>query len=334
MTETGAEAQISASAPGKLLLCGEYAVLSGAAAICMAVDRRATVTITAGETDHHTVTSPGITNVTGRFRSRDGVCEWLAGESEFSLVDAVWRTAGVDSDEPLAIVLDTSAFLDQQSGVKIGVGSSAALTVALAGALCTATPAGADPTSIAIAAHRRFQEGLGSGADVACCASGGLIEYRMTGAAVHALAWPDGLVHTLLWSGVASSTGAKLRRLEQLDVGPSRAALADAAERTLRAWRAGAVDDILHACREFTQTLQAFSVDHALGIFDAGHAELAAAAAGAGLVYKPCGAGGGDVGLVLGDDAAAVAGFTRVAEAQGFCRLNLHVDPHGLQVVR
>ena len=37
--------RVTASAPGKVVLSGEYAVLSGAPAICMAVNRRATVTI-------------------------------------------------------------------------------------------------------------------------------------------------------------------------------------------------------------------------------------------------------------------------------------------------
>ena len=37
--------RIRASAPGKIVLSGEYAVLDGAPAICAAVDRRAAVTI-------------------------------------------------------------------------------------------------------------------------------------------------------------------------------------------------------------------------------------------------------------------------------------------------
>ncbi len=47
MTEPRQQQRITASAPGKLVLSGEYAVLDGAPAICMAVDRRARVTISA-----------------------------------------------------------------------------------------------------------------------------------------------------------------------------------------------------------------------------------------------------------------------------------------------
>ena len=45
-----------ASAPGKFVLSGEYAVLDGAPAICVAVDRRAVVTIETHGGDHSIVT--------------------------------------------------------------------------------------------------------------------------------------------------------------------------------------------------------------------------------------------------------------------------------------
>ncbi|MDH3305214.1 MAG: hypothetical protein OEM92_08415, partial [Gammaproteobacteria bacterium] len=62
-----------ASAPGKLVLCGEYAVLDGAPAVCMAVDRRATVTVTDADGRWHRVSAPGYASTEGRFRA-DGKC--------------------------------------------------------------------------------------------------------------------------------------------------------------------------------------------------------------------------------------------------------------------
>jgi phosphomevalonate kinase len=69
-----------------------------------------------------------------------------------------------------------------------------------------------------------------------------------------------------------------------------------------------------------------------LGIFDAGHAELVTAAEAAGLVYKPCGAGGGDVGILLGDDAAAVDSFIVSQLPEDCCRLNMQIDMQGVLV--
>ena len=55
--------------------------------------------------------------------------------------------------------------------------------------------------------------------------------------------------------------------------------------------------------------LRQFSIDHDLGIFDAGHDQLTDAAMVDGLVYKPAGAGGGDVGMLFGRDEADLDAF-------------------------
>ena len=80
--------------------------------------------------------------------------------------------------------------------------------------------------------------------------------------------------------------------------------------------------------------LRQFSIDHDLGIFDAGHDELADLAASVDLVYKPCGAGGGDIGIVMtgerGDDNRELDQFCNKAEAGGFQLLSLLPDPSGI----
>jgi len=88
---------IMASAPGKVVLSGEYAVLDGAPAVCMAVDRRARVFVTDHDEDHHVVTALGYAESAGRFKSSNGALEWLAGGEEFKLVEDLWRTAGIDA---------------------------------------------------------------------------------------------------------------------------------------------------------------------------------------------------------------------------------------------
>ncbi len=328
------EQYVQASAPGKLVLAGEYAVLDGAPALCMAVDRRAVVSIAPGDGDHHTVTAPGHTDVAGAFRGTRGDCEWHAGADAYGLVEQVWRAAEPVTMAPLAIKLDTRQFSDPHSGVKLGIGSSAALTVALAAALSEVAETSADARSVAYAAHRQLQGGLGSGVDVACCSAGGLIEYRLAGAAVQPRSWPDGLHYALLWSGVSASTSARLRRLESGAASASRATLAAAAQRVAAAWGDADAAQILEEYRAYVATLQAFSIDHELGIFDAGHAETRASAAAAGLVYKPCGAGGGDMGIVLGADPAAIEAFVGSALPAEFQVMNMTIDPGGVRVER
>jgi phosphomevalonate kinase len=98
------------------------------------------------------------------------------------------------------------------------------------------------------------------------------------------------------------------------------------------AWGGGNAQEILIEYRDYIQVLQEFSDDHELGIFDAGHADMVAAAAAADLVYKPCGAGGGDIGIVLASDTESIAEFVDSAIERNFRHLAVNVDPLGVQV--
>lgn len=301
----------AASAPGKVVLSGEYAVLDGAPALAMAVDCRAHVVIETHSGNDHIVETAG-----------------SVAPGDFSLFDAVCHATGRD-DGPLRARLDTRSFVDPETGVKLGTGSSAALAVALTHALLPDSTDRTEVFDVARRAHREFQEGRGSGIDVATSWAGGVLRYSMTDSAPVALTWPDGLDYALLWSGVSASTNERVDRLERSESAPSRAALADAAASVVSAWEAGSPAAIVDVLRDYVKVLERFNVDHGLGIFEAGHAELAQAAPEQ-LVYKPCGAGGGDIGIVIGIDGDAVDSFARAAGDHGFRRLDLRIDNRGV----
>lgn len=294
---------IIASAPGKVILCGEYAVLGGAPAICVAVDKRATVRVARSDSDWHRVVAPGFSTTEGRFVTTNGTLEWLQGGSEYGLVDAVIVAAGIVPDAAVSIELDTREFVDRDSGMKMGIGSSAALTVALLAALRESD----DVYDDALEAHCRFQKGVGSGADIATAVHGGLIEFRGNTKAVTKLDWPDGLACRFIFSGVAADTRDKIATLNGSERRESWPQLQRSATRLAAAWRSA--DAVLNEYPAYIANLRKFSVDHGLGIFDAGHDRLALRAADAGLVYKPCGAGGGDVGVLLGRSEQALDEF-------------------------
>lgn len=334
MNEDGRKVLITASAPGKVVLSGEYAVLDGAPAICMAVDRRARVTIASIDEAHHCVSAPGFSDAVGKFSVENGEFLWLGDGDDFGLVEAVLCTASATIPGSLSIVLDTREFMDAPTNMKFGIGSSAALTVALSAALCEVATTHSDASDIAFAAHRKLQRGLGSGVDIACSSFGGLIEYSMDGGCGSPLAWPEGLVFGLLWSGAPTDTGARLEHFQQSEARPSRAALSAAAKRIANVWRDGPAQSILDEYKAYIATLRDFSIDHELGVFDAGHAELVDVASAAGLAYKPCGAGGGDIGIVLADNKSDIASFLERATQANFQALYMSLDEHGVQVDR
>ncbi len=326
--------RITASAPGKVVLSGEYAVLNGAPAVCMAVDRRAVVTIEETTDDHHVVVAPGHVDDPRRFQVRGGVFGWIDASDEFELLEQVWRASGVRRQGGLALRLETSAFLDPEHGRKIGIGSSAALSVALAFALNELRDGGRDPMTVAHESHLGFQGGRGSGIDIATSGMGGLIEYRMEDRAASRLSMPGGLEYRLIWSGSPTSTGKKLEQLSSVDRQSSVDALVSSAKRMASAWQSGSAGEVLTRYNAYIEALQQFSTEHGLGVFDAGHQELTAMAARAGLVYKPCGAGGGDIGILMTDNTARADEFIAQSLPDGFRLLDLQLDEQGAQVQR
>jgi len=300
---------VTASAPGKVVLCGEYAVLDGAPAISMAVNRRARATLTASDGSSSVITSEGYTQQVGHFRLHGSRVEWQQGQDHFGIVDSVWNEVDVTGGQQRVIHLDSSEFVATDSQTKLGIGSSAAVTVAL----CAAANATADFETLARSAqraHADLQGGRGSGVDIASSLHGGLIEYRMAGNSATPLNWPDDLCWRLIWSGSAASTREKISKLDAAVHRPSRVRLADASETMSQAWQSGSADRILSEYRHYIDQLREFSVDHELGIFDAGHEDIWRVAMGANLVYKPCGAGGGDVGIVFAKNDDELDAFT------------------------
>ena len=296
---------IVASAPGKIVLSGEYAVLFGAPAICMAVNHRAVASVSDSPDGDCHLATPG-----------------FSGEASFDVVDAVYGTTRPASN----IKLDTRAF--SVDGQKIGIGSSAALTVALAAARKNSV----DVHTAALDAHRSLQGGAGSGVDVAAAVFGGLVEYEMATRRVRTLSWPDGLLMRVLWTGLPANTGAKLSKLAQQGVHPSRSALGLVAQQMADTWRGGDVDDILSGYMAYTGVLRQFSVDHDLGIFDAGHDELTDAATMNNLVYKPAGAGGGDIGILFGRNAAELDTFVESHTDRLSGVVPCELDPDGVRL--
>jgi phosphomevalonate kinase len=348
--------ELTASAPGKLVLLGEYAVLEGAPALAVAVDRRAMARVAARNDNVCEVNAPDLGVVGARLViDPDGDLRWQCTKAEAAklrLIDHVWQHLLQKGLAPRArqgfsLHLDTSDFFAANGAgqAKLGLGSSAALTVALA----TALSAFAGDKSVMVdraqwlhcllQMHGSWQDGHGSGVDVATSVAGGLIAYRLEGPerepSLAPMDWPIAGVHCLfVWSGHAVSTADFLRRLAQwrLDHGAAYAThmrdLSKLAETAVDALRQGNGVDFVMIVAAYASALEHFGTECGLEIFSAEQKRLAELSARIGVSYKPCGAGG-DFGVVFTTDEDRVTEIERSIIAEGLRGVPLKVDSRG-----
>ena len=328
-----------ASAPGKLVITGEYAVLEGAPALVLAIDREARVELEDATDGSYEITAPGLGIQAARGQlDATGQMSWRTVDAptiaQLALVSAVLETLATDgAPTSFRANLDTRAFYATADGhAKLGLGSSAALTVALASAVCVLDRR--VPPSIAslIAAHRRAQAGRGSGLDIAASLFGGLLIYRLHDRQpqVTPATWPAGLAWCCVWSGKSASTRAYLDKLAAWRTNaPARyaAVMRDLGDCAAAAAGPGDATTLLDAVAAYALALDRLGNASGLDIISAEHRALGALAARHGVTYKTCGAGGGDVGIALATDADQLRAFRQAATQSGFTVLDLRPSP-------
>jgi phosphomevalonate kinase len=358
---------ITASAPGKVLLAGEYAVLAGAEAVVMAINRRAVARVVA----------PGTQDARA------------AAGSPFlqALAQAVAAHAGADSPAGRAaamLAVDSSALRDV-GGIKLGLGSSAAATVAACACALAHGPAGdvkPAPDEVHRLAHlahgvaQSAQGARGSGADIAASVYGGILGVRLrpervsrpmavpipgslpdpmhqplhasmpaSGPMIVRPLVPDlersGVHLVFVWTGAPASTPALVARVHAWrDAQPAAydramTALADAAQALIAALRpSGQATDVVAAIAAGAEAAGGLGRAAGVDIETEAHRAIARLAAGHGGASKPTGAGGGDIALAAFATAAAAAAFRAETVARGMKLLALRVDPDGALAAR
>ncbi|MGI9291866.1 MAG: hypothetical protein ACR2QG_11420, partial [Gammaproteobacteria bacterium] len=154
------------SAPGKLVLSGEYAVLEGAPAIAAAVDVRAEVRVEPADQFALQVVNTG--ERFGFDLDGSGLLQWQQDPGEFAgLLETAFivLTDNLDVIDPFVCSIDTRDFFaDTENGerTKIGVGSSAAVAVCLTAAFQLIVGQ-APAMTRAMEVHADFQNQQGSG---------------------------------------------------------------------------------------------------------------------------------------------------------------------------
>lgn len=295
-----------ARAPGKLVLTGSYAVLEGAPAIVVAVDRHAVADAS------RTADQPPPAEV--RAALGEEAAPWL-----------------------------DVAMLNDASGRKLGLGSSAAAVVACLAA--RALVRGEDIRELPVRrgiflaareAHARVQRG-GSGVDVAASVYGGALCYALRGAeaSIRPVRLPPGLVLFAYASGQSARTSELRARVDAARrLHPERSSVVWAAMASAALQGADALDandglGYVRAARAYERVLAQLGELADAPIVPPEWRELSSIAGSEGAAFLPSGAGGGDVAVWLGLERPSPA-FGLRAEARGLSPLALSVDQDGV----
>lgn len=306
MTATG-------SAPGKVMLFGEYAVLEGHRSLALCFDRR--IRCTATPSERLQVRAPGV------FEPVDLDPSVLDGACPHPDLTLLWPVLAAHAPRSGVSLTFEAGFPPTW-----GLGSSSASTLAAAGALRALAGASPDADAVFTEVWKAQQQlqGAASGYDVATQLHGGCVAYRMPGEAERLPDRPD-LRWLVAWTGHKAKTGSMIRRVrESFPVGhPIYARIGALADDAIAAWISGApLGPLLNAGHALLDELGAVPPEP-------GAIVRALQADPDVLGARMCGAGGGDSVLILARDPEYAG---RAAEHHGLQLLPLSPEVDGLRL--
>lgn len=356
---------VAVSAPAKLVLTGEYAVLEpDHLAVVAAVDRFTEAQVRPAKA--MVLTAPALELADAAASYADGRWSLDAPHPQAGFVTEAlsvtlrYLEEGGVTVEPFHLTLSPAL---AEGGIKIGLGGSAAATVAAVGAVLAAFGDAAEPGVVyrlGAIAHLRAQ-GSGSGIDVAASAFGGVLAFashhpewlkgRLTEEKsiralvespwphlhIERLPWPPGWELMVGWTGKSASTPAYLKLAATLKASgdPRYGEFLEAMQASSRLLMRGlsAADPALSldAIAMGREAMLALGRALEVSLETPMLTRLAEAAATCRSAGKPSGAGGGDCGIALAVDAAQAACLREAWQGVDVRPLDLGIASRGLQ---
>lgn len=355
---------IETKAPGKLFIAGEYAVVEpGEPAVLVAVDRFITVRLTRSEDSGRVHSSEyGRLPLVWRREGQEIILDHHPYDYVMSAIATVDRLCAERGVAPAYFDLHISSELDDSSGRKFGLGSSAAVVVATIAALN-------EFYGLGLSLEERFRLSLltaiqvapkSSGGDIAASTYCGWIRYtapdrgrlrsyleeHTVTETLRAPAWEDFSVRALPapgtaellvgWTGSPASTEALVDGMSHRspashpDYQEFLAASRKDVDTFVSALESGDTAVQLDVLRHVRRLLQRLGTASGIIIETQTLATLCDSAEALGAAAKPSGAGGGDCGIVLVPDTVDPAEITRMWAEHSIRPLDLVVhEPVG-----
>lgn len=349
----------SSKVPGKLMIAGEYAVLEQYQRLVVAaVDRYVTAELTSSEVGKLTLVNRDVDNAFWEYKDESVVIE--AEDKVVSFVkEALQTTFTYLQEQDIEITpfeLTITSELDDLSGAKYGLGSSAAVTTAVIKVvldyLLTEEASSEMVFKLAAIAHLKVQ-GNGSGADVAASTFGGWIEYSSYQAEwlleeikkakslsrlikrnwqyfkLETLKLPENLSLCVGWTGQAASTSDYVEKIQQFKHKDHQAYAefmvqsSTAVQEILHGMKEGEIELINEGIQMNREALRRLGEQSGVELETPELAALCDLAEKHGGVAKPSGAGGGDCGIAFMPSLEKVAEVKEEWEKIGIKALDL-----------
>jgi phosphomevalonate kinase len=320
---------VAASAPGKMMVSGEYAVLEGAVAVVASVNVRAYARWSMGAPSGSPAQIGG-SQESPRTPPEAVLTRKLAEEA----VGVVQAELAIDASEL------------RRSGRKLGLGSSAAAAAAAAGAVLAS--AGEDLTAssvqrrvleLALRGHKAIAP-EGSGADVAASSLGGFVRFRLEAgqlAEAERMAWPAQVATRVVWTGKEARTSEFVRAVRAFEgrdasgYGAIRDTLhAEAAHFAEAIVRADAAE-IVAAAGAYGSAMGDLGRAAGVSIMTSELQQIADLARRHGGAAKPSGAGGGDVAIAFFARESDALSFDAACRAEALDLLDLGLGAPGVR---
>ena len=356
---------VVARAPGKLYIAGEYAVVEpGHRAVLVAVDRFITLRITpCSPAGGYAGTIRSQLYDTGsrpwRHRPQDGLAEAVGGDDDYviSAIRVVEALVAEGGGRLGSFNLGISSELDEADGRKLGLGSSAAVTVATVRAVAGFYGLSLDDSRVyklAMLASDAVQP-IGSGGDIAASAMTGWVAYtspdrswlrrarqRAGAGGMSDLAeadWPGLSIRRLPspslrlqvgWTGAPASTPALVADVQTRSHGADdyTVFLRDSQDCLARLITAIEDDDVARIMRQIARNRALLAGLSRIGgrtIETTELSRLVEIALDHGATAKSSGAGGGDCGIALCPPTTDLVALRTAWETAGIRPLDLSV---------
>jgi phosphomevalonate kinase len=352
---------IRVKVPGKLIILGEYAVLEGADALVVSVDRYVNVEISSASDDVCQILS-NLISMPLYFRvEKNGNCNPEQNQSEQLISPMKFVLAIITRIcshivqiglpiHPFILKIDTSQFYFGKN--KLGLGSSAALTVALIVSIVNHIGIEKkvfrekyDMFCFACDAHSFAQGNKGSGIDIAASVFGGVNVYNMNISGregrfqqISPVSELAGLFLLPVWSGISVSTRKFLSQVEgfrinhETEYSEVMSKLSTLSNSGCETYSEKNLSDFLDILQDYYKVLKNFSEISNIPIISDIHEKIATIVSDTGGVYKSSGAGGGDLGMVFTDSEKTLATVKNKLFQNNIETLELEISKSGIAV--